>query len=79
MLKSFSNDPCFRYWPIKEDWVSLAEPFQDRIYGHQKVTDAFLLGLAIQQNGVLVTLDKAIPSMAGPKYSKHVLVLEQTP
>ena len=79
MLKSFSNDPCYRFWPIKAGWSSLVEPFQDRVYGHQQVTDAFLLGLAIQQNGVLVTLDKAIPSMAGPKYSKHVLVLEQTP
>jgi uncharacterized protein len=78
VLKSFSNDPCYRYWPIKQDWVTLAEPFQDRIYGHQQVTDAFLLGLAIHQNGVLVTLDKAIRSMAGEKYAKHVLVLEHT-
>jgi len=76
IVRSFSNDPNFTYWPIKAGWTSLAEPFQDRIYGHQQVTDAFLLGLAIQGNGVLVTLDKAILYLAGPRYAKHLLVLE---
>lgn len=76
VLKSFSNDPCYRYWPIKTGWTSLAGPFQDRVYGHQQITDAFLLGLAIKENGVLVTLDKAIKHLTGPKYSKHLLVLE---
>jgi hypothetical protein len=76
VLKSFANDPCYRYWPIKAGWTSLSEPFQDRVYGHQQVTDAFLLGLAIQENGVLVTLDKAIRYLAGPRYAKHLLVLE---
>jgi toxin-antitoxin system PIN domain toxin len=76
VLKSFSNDPCYRYWPIKAGWTSLAEPIQDRVYGHQQITDAFLLGLAIKEGGVLVTLDRAIRHMVGTKYSKHLLVLE---
>lgn len=64
------------YWPIRTSWTSLAEPFQGRLYGHQQVTDGFLLGLAIKENGVLVTLDNAIGHLAGPKYSRHLLVLE---
>ncbi|MGA2536841.1 MAG: TA system VapC family ribonuclease toxin [Terracidiphilus sp.] len=76
VLKSFSKDPGYRYWPIKDGWVSLAEPFQGRIYGHQQITDAYLLGLAVKENGVLVTLDKAFRYMAGPRFSKHLLVLE---
>jgi toxin-antitoxin system PIN domain toxin len=76
VLKSISNDPCYRYWPIKAGWASLAEPFRERVYGHQQVTDAFLLGLAIQENGVLVTLDKAIRHLAGQRYAKNLLVLE---
>jgi toxin-antitoxin system PIN domain toxin len=76
VLKSFSNDPCYQYWPITVGWTSLAEPIQDRIYGHQQVTDGFLLALAIHENGVLVTLDKAIRYMAGPRYAEHLLVLE---
>jgi hypothetical protein len=35
-----------------------------------------MLGLAINEDGILVTLDKAIRYMAGPRLSKHVLVLE---
>ena len=77
VLKSFSNDPCYRFWPIKAGWSSLVEPFQDRVYGHQQVTDAFLLGLAIKEDGVLVTMDKAIRHLAGTKFSKHLLVLEE--
>jgi toxin-antitoxin system PIN domain toxin len=76
IVRSFSNDPNFTYWPIQSSWTSLTEPFHGRLYGHQQITDAYLLGLAIEEGGVLVTLDKAIRSMAGVKYGKHVLVLE---
>jgi predicted nucleic acid-binding protein len=76
VLRSFKADPNFSYWPITTSWTSLVEPFRERIYGHRHVTDAFLLGLAIKEHGVLVTLDKALRHLAGPKLSKHVLVLE---
>jgi toxin-antitoxin system PIN domain toxin len=75
IVKSFSNDPNFTYWPIRTSWASLAEPFQGRLYGHQQITDAFLLGLAVKENGILVTLDKAMKHLAGPRFSKHLLVL----
>jgi len=39
------------------------------------VTDAYLLGLAIQQNLILITLDKALLHLAGKENSKHVLLL----
>jgi hypothetical protein len=35
-----------------------------------------LLGLAVKEHGVLVTMDKAIKFLAGERYSKHLLVLE---
>jgi toxin-antitoxin system PIN domain toxin len=76
VLRSFTNDPGYGYWPINASWVSLADPFQGRLFGHQQITDAYFLGLAVKEGGVLVTLDKAIRSLAGPKLSKHVLVLE---
>jgi len=44
-------------------------------FGHQQITDAYLLGLAIKQGGVLVTFDKAIQFLAGAEYGKNVLVL----
>jgi hypothetical protein len=39
------------------------------------VTDAYLLGLAIKEEGVLVTFDKGIQYMAGAEFGRHVLVL----
>lgn len=76
LLKSFTNDRCFRPWPINAGWAELVAPFRERIWGHQQVTGAWLLGLAVKEGGVLVTLDKAMKHMAGPKCGKHVLVLE---
>ncbi len=57
-------------------WAELVEPFRERVFGHQQITDSYLLGLAIQEDGVLVTMDKAIRYLAGAKYGKNVLVLE---
>jgi predicted nucleic acid-binding protein len=34
-----------------------------RLAGHQQVTDAYLLGLAIRRGGVLATLDQRIASL----------------
>jgi predicted nucleic acid-binding protein len=76
VLTSLINRPGYRYWPIEANWTSITAPFKGRIFGHQQITDAYLLGLAVKEGGVLVTLDKAIRSMAGPNLSKHVLVLE---
>lgn len=68
--------PGFRFWPIAEPWAALTEPFSSRLFGHQQIVDAYLLGLALRENGILVTLDKAMKYLAGPKHSHHLLVLE---
>jgi hypothetical protein len=76
ILAVFTRFPGYRFWPMPSDWGTLTAPFAHRVYGHQQITDAYLLGLAIKENGILVTLDRAFRQMAGPKYSKNVLVLE---
>ena len=76
ILAALATRPGYRFWPITADWATLAAPFVPRLFGHQQITDAYLLGLAVKENGVLVTLDKALKYMAGPKLSKHLLVLE---
>jgi toxin-antitoxin system PIN domain toxin len=73
---SLNNHAGYRFWPMTEGWASLVEPFCERVFGHQQITDAYLLGLAVKEGGVLVTLDKAIRYMAGTQHSGHVLVLE---
>jgi toxin-antitoxin system PIN domain toxin len=68
--------PLYGYWEIKESWVEVTAPFAARISGHQQVTDAYLLGLAIKENGLLVTFDKGIQYMAGAEFSQNVLLLQ---
>jgi toxin-antitoxin system PIN domain toxin len=66
------------YWycPIDSSWLTLTAPFAARIRGHQQVTDAYLLGLAIKEDGVLVTFDRGMKYMAGPEFRRNLLILE---
>lgn len=64
------------YCPIGQSWVTLTAPFAARVRGHQQVTDAYLLGLAIRENRVLVTFDKGLQYLAGAEFSQYVLLLE---
>jgi predicted nucleic acid-binding protein len=40
------------------------------------VTDAYLLGLAIKESGILVTFDRGLRYLAGSEFSRNLLVLE---
>lgn len=76
VLAALSTRPGYRYWPITDSWISLTAPFASRITGHQQITDAYLLGLAIRNEGVLVTFDRGLKYLADPQFSKNLLVLE---
>jgi toxin-antitoxin system PIN domain toxin len=76
VLATLIDHPGYRFWPMEEDWATLAAPFIERVFGHQQITDAYLLGLAVKEDGILVTMDKAIKYLAGTKYSRNVLLLE---
>lgn len=75
-LSLLTRRPGHRFWPAIDDWSTLSAPFAERLSGHQQVTDACLLGLAVREDGVLVTMDKAIRHLAGSKYAGHVLLLD---
>lgn len=75
-LQTFYDHPRFRFWAIDTGWWALAAPFSERMYGPKQITDAYFLGLAVKENGILVTFDKGIRHLAGERYSKNVLVLE---
>lgn len=76
VLKELTRESGYCYWPIAESWAALTAPFADRIFGHQQVTDAYLLGLAIKEDGVLVTFDRGLKYMAGSDFSRNLLILE---
>ena len=77
MLASLKQQPGYHYQPITADWQTLTAPFRKRLHGHNQVTDASLLGLAVRESLVLATFDQAIGHLAG-EHRKHVLVLETT-
>lgn len=76
MLASLERHPGYHFWPIADGWNVLTAPFAPRIFGYRQVTDAILLGLAIQRKGIVVTLDGGFRQLAGPEYERHVLLLQ---
>jgi uncharacterized protein len=76
ILQALIDHPRYRYWEIGRNWVELTAPFASRILGHQQVTDAYLLGLAVHQGGELVTFDGGLKYMAGPEYKQNLRILE---
>ncbi len=63
-LRSFCSTTDHHFW---EDSVSLMDESLFRpsmIGGHQKITDAYLLGLAVRNHGRLATFDRSIPLKA---------------
>jgi toxin-antitoxin system PIN domain toxin len=78
ILKQLTQHPGYRYLPMTDDWQTLTNPFSKRLYGTKQVTDAYLLGLAVCQDLVLVTMDKAVLHLAGSDHSKHVMLLLQS-
>ena len=75
VLAEMAQQPGYHYLPITTDWQTLLSPLFSRIYGTKQVTDAYLLGLAIRERLILVTMDKGIMHMAGDENSKFVLLL----
>jgi toxin-antitoxin system PIN domain toxin len=66
LLKTFCEHTAHQFWP---DDISIRDSDRfnvDAIRGHQQVTDAFLLGLAVKHGGRFVTLDQRI-SLAAVK------------
>lgn len=69
LLRDFVAWPGHAFWPTEIDFFAASAPFERRMYGPKQITDAYLLGLARHHGGKLATLDKAMPSLAGPEFS----------
>jgi hypothetical protein len=75
MLAELRKLPGHRFWPLDFDFTEAATEFEDRFFGHQQVTDLYLLALALRKKGKLVTLDRGISALAGPEYAESVVLL----
>lgn len=75
IIEKLSRHPGFHYHTVTNDWRTLTKPFFKRLHGHKQVTDAYLLGQAVQDGLILVTFDRGIVHVAG-EHGKHVHLLE---
>lgn len=75
MLQEIAALPNCDSLPIADSWLSLVQPLTPRMHGYRQVADALLLGLAIRNGAILVTLDRAIQALAGEAYAANLLTL----
>ena len=75
-LAEAARHPAHEFWP---DAISLLEPNRlawERILSSRQVTDAYLLALAVERGGRLVTLDRGVPLAAvRGAQTRHLVVL----
>jgi toxin-antitoxin system PIN domain toxin len=75
MLEEIAALPNVDHLSVAPTWLELVQPLARRLVGHRQVTDALLLGLAIRNEAILVTLDRSIKALAGEAYAANLLTL----
>lgn len=63
LLNDNLKHPGHQFWPDEISYEEAVRPLAGRLSGHQQVTDAYLLGLAIHKGGKLATLDRSIAAL----------------
>ncbi len=74
MLARLAGEPGYHYETIPADWRTLTRPFAKYIFGHNQVTDAWLLGMALHAGLMLMTFDRAILHLAGVHHGSALLL-----
>jgi toxin-antitoxin system PIN domain toxin len=74
LLQSNLGHPAHQFWPDDIGLMDAIALVQAKIVGHQQVTDAYLLGLAIYKKGKLATLDHKLPTLLSERISTRHLV-----
>lgn len=75
MLTALRALPGHQFWPLDFGFEEAVAPFADRFFGHQQVTDVYLLALVVRNQGKLVTLDRGLQSLAGAEFLEFLAVL----
>jgi uncharacterized protein len=74
LLQSNLEHPAHQFWPDDMTLLEAVVRLRPRIVGHQQVTDAYLLGLAIHRKGKLATLDRGLLELPPEKSEERYLV-----
>lgn len=74
LLTANLKHPSHQFWPDDVSFVEAVQPVQKQIVGHQQISDAYLLSLAIHRKGRLVTMDHGISALL-PKDKQAAIVV----
>ena len=74
LLEANLEHPAHHFW---QDNLSLGEALAKVavLTGHNQITDAYLLALAISRKGTLVTLDKSIAKLADQVPGRPLIII----
>lgn len=64
LLDQALRHPRHEYWG-ESGPLEVPAGIRDRVFGHQQVTDALLLAMAVQRGGKLATFDRRVENLAG--------------
>jgi uncharacterized protein len=62
------------FWPDDLSFAEAVQQTQKQLVGHQQVSDAYLLGLAMHRKAKLATLDRGVPMLL-PREKQAAVVL----
>lgn len=75
LLQANLGHPAHQFWVDDVSLSDALEPLVQHLAGHQQVTDAYLLGLAIKKKGKLVTMDRAVRGLLPEKRPERDFVI----
>jgi hypothetical protein len=59
-LKANLDQPTHQFWADEIGIAQAVQPFTSRLQGYRRLSDAYLLGLAIHKNAKFATTDKGV-------------------
>jgi toxin-antitoxin system PIN domain toxin len=74
LLLANLGHPAHRFWADEISFIQALELFNPRLAGHQQVTDAYLLGLAMHRKGKLATMDRAVLTLLPEKSAERAFI-----
>lgn len=74
LLRRVTATARHRFWPDDVRFAESRHVALSRVAGHQQITDAHLVGLAIRHHGCLATLDRGVRALVPAGHTpEHVI------
>jgi uncharacterized protein len=75
VLRRMTALPHHHFWADDVRFAESPEVALARVAGHQQVTDAHLVGLAVRHKGRLVTFDRGVRALVPPGHEPDAIVV----